>query len=106
MKFAEKLQELRTKVGLSQSQLAHASGVPVWTLRGYEQGRREPLWYVLFRLASALGVSCEAFADCVSNQPAPAGELPKPKRGRPLKAREEEAMPAPKRPRGRPRKGK
>jgi transcriptional regulator with XRE-family HTH domain len=64
MTFAERLHELREKAGLSQSELAKASGVPVWTVRGYEQGRREPLWNVLFKLAKALGVTCEAFADC------------------------------------------
>jgi transcriptional regulator with XRE-family HTH domain len=64
MTFAEKLQELRGKAGLSQAQLAKASGIPVWTVRGYEQGRREPLWNVLFKLAKALGVTCEAFAGC------------------------------------------
>jgi len=29
-----------------------------------EQGQREPYWQVVFRLAAALGVRCEAFADC------------------------------------------
>lgn len=84
MRFAEKLQSLREKAGLSQSQLAQASGVPVWTLRGYEQGRREPLWHVLFKLADALGVDCRAFADCVSEEPA--ADRPATPRGRPVKA--------------------
>jgi transcriptional regulator with XRE-family HTH domain len=64
MTFGQRLQELRTQAGLSQSQLADRSGIPVWTLRGYEQGRREPLWNVLFKLADALGVDCRAFAEC------------------------------------------
>lgn len=68
MTFAEKLQELREEAGLSQSELARASGVSVWSLRGYEQGRREPLWDVIFPLARALGVSCEAFAECVKKE--------------------------------------
>jgi len=55
---------LRTLAGLTQEQLADRSGVPVGTLRGYEQGRREPLWDAFLRLARALGVACEAFADC------------------------------------------
>jgi transcriptional regulator with XRE-family HTH domain len=71
MTFAEKLQALRAKAGLSQSQLAKASGIPVWTIRGYEQGRREPLWNAFFRLAHAVGTTCEAFADCVNAAPVP-----------------------------------
>jgi transcriptional regulator with XRE-family HTH domain len=71
--LGRRLQELRAKAGVSQSQLARASGVPVATLQGYEQGRRHPLWYVLFKLASALGVSSEAFADCrPGREPPPA----------------------------------
>jgi transcriptional regulator with XRE-family HTH domain len=71
MTFAKKLQELRERAELSQSGLAQASGIPVWTVRGYEQGRREPSWDVLFKLAAALGVTCDAFADCVDT---PAGK--------------------------------
>lgn len=65
MTFAEKLQDLREKAGLSQSQLAKESDIPVWTLRGYEQGRRQPLWDVIFKLADALGVTCQEFRGCV-----------------------------------------
>jgi transcriptional regulator with XRE-family HTH domain len=95
MTFGEKLQQLRERAGLSQSQLATASGVPVWTLRGYEQGRREPLWHVLFKLAAAIGVSCEAFADCVN------GATTTPAKGRRAGA----AGSAPRRSRGRKGKG-
>ena len=63
--FAERLRELREKAGLTQQQLAEASGLPVGSLRNYEQGQREPYWQVVFKLAAALGVSCEAFAVCV-----------------------------------------
>jgi transcriptional regulator with XRE-family HTH domain len=63
--FAERLRELREKAGLTQQQLADASGLPVGSLRHYEQGRREPYWQVVFRLAAVLGVRCDAFADCV-----------------------------------------
>jgi transcriptional regulator with XRE-family HTH domain len=82
MSFGQRLQELRAQTGLSQSQLADKSGVPVWTLRGYEHGRRQPAWDVLFRLTRALGVSCEAFADCVPNQELPAAKPSKTPRGR------------------------
>lgn len=35
-----KLQEMRNKAGLSQSQLANLSGINVGTLRHYEQGSK------------------------------------------------------------------
>jgi transcriptional regulator with XRE-family HTH domain len=85
MTFAKRLQELRERAGLSQSQLAQASGVPVWTVRGYEQGRREPLWDVLFKLAAALNAPVNAFADCVAKtdaKPATKKSPGRPKRGK------------------------
>ena len=63
--FAEKLRELRERAGLTQSQLAQSSGVPLGSIRNYEQGQREPYWSVAFRLAAALGVSVEAFSVCI-----------------------------------------
>jgi transcriptional regulator with XRE-family HTH domain len=66
--FAERLRELRERAGLTQEQLAARSGVPLPSLRGYEQGQREPYWHVAFRLAAGLGVDCRAFADCVQSE--------------------------------------
>jgi transcriptional regulator with XRE-family HTH domain len=63
--FAERLRELRKQARLTQAQLANRSGVPLGSIRNYEQGQREPFWNVAFRLASALGVSVEAFSECV-----------------------------------------
>jgi DNA-binding XRE family transcriptional regulator len=63
MGFADRLKELRTQAGLTQTALAEASGLPVGSIRNYEQGQREPYWAVVSQLAAALGVSCEAFAD-------------------------------------------
>jgi transcriptional regulator with XRE-family HTH domain len=40
--------------------------LPIGSIRNYEQGQREPYWSVVFRLARALGVSVEVFAECVS----------------------------------------
>jgi transcriptional regulator with XRE-family HTH domain len=77
--FAGRLRELRGKAGMTQQQLADASGLPVGSLRNYEQGHREPYWQVVFRLAKGLGVACEAFADCVGDPPAEPGP---PRRGR------------------------
>jgi transcriptional regulator with XRE-family HTH domain len=72
MEFAERLRELRKEAGLTQEGLADASGLPLGSIRNYEQGQREPYWAVVFKLANALGVSCEAFAGCANVRPAPA----------------------------------
>jgi transcriptional regulator with XRE-family HTH domain len=65
MTFANRLRELREKAGLTQMQLADASGLPLGSIRNYEQGQREPYWQVVFKLADALGVDCSAFKDCI-----------------------------------------
>jgi DNA-binding XRE family transcriptional regulator len=92
--FAERLQQLRDKAGLTQQQLADASGVNVWTIRGYEQGRREPNWKGAIQIAAALRVPVEAFADCVSDQDSEppsktrrGGTAPKKPHARPRKVR-------------------
>src|SRR4051794_19771629 len=64
MTFGEKLRQLREQAGMTQQALADASGLPLPSIRGYEQGQREPLWSVIFKLTRAMGVSCEAFAEC------------------------------------------
>jgi transcriptional regulator with XRE-family HTH domain len=69
--FAERLRDLRHQAGLTQTALAEAAGVPVPSLRGYEQGTREPFWHVMLRLARGLGVPAEAFADCTSKDDRP-----------------------------------
>ena len=71
-KFGERLRELREKAGMTQAQLADKSGLPIGSIRNYEQGQREPYWQVVFKLAASLGTSCEAFAGCVIHEePAP-----------------------------------
>jgi hypothetical protein len=47
------------------------AGLPLGSVRNYEQGLREPYWTVVYRLAEALGTDCRAFADCVDGKPAP-----------------------------------
>lgn len=90
--FGDRLRELRTNAGLTQSGLAEASGLPLGSIRNYEQGQREPLWDVVFRLADAMGVSCESFKGCAgaSADAEPRG------RGRPRK--EEAEAPKAKKP--------
>jgi hypothetical protein len=60
--------------------VAEASGLPLGSIRNYEQGHRDPLWQAIFKLAAALGVSCEAFQICVEDGQALAA--PKKRRGK------------------------
>jgi transcriptional regulator with XRE-family HTH domain len=60
--MGERLQRLRHRAGLSQSELAKAAGVPLGTLRGWEYGRRKPLLDAAAKLADALGVSLDELA--------------------------------------------
>jgi len=66
--FGQRLKRLRETAGLTQVQLAERASVPLTTLRNWEYDRREPLVGAAFRLARALGVSCEAFQ--VEDKPA------------------------------------
>ncbi|MBL8797833.1 MAG: helix-turn-helix transcriptional regulator [Planctomycetia bacterium] len=50
--------------GLIQEQLAKRAGVPLASPRGHEQGQRIPNWVAVVRLARALGVSTDVFAEC------------------------------------------
>jgi transcriptional regulator with XRE-family HTH domain len=94
--FAARLRELRERAGWTQDQLADRAGMTREGVAQLEISRRAPAWKSVLALANALGVGVEAFT-------APPSERPAPGRGRPAKAREE-APPAAKRPRGRPRK--
>ena len=78
MGFGERLKRLRTEAGLSEAKLADASGVPYGTVHEYGIGRRKPSFEAVVKLAKALGVTCEAFADCVDVKP-PAKKKPKAK---------------------------
>jgi transcriptional regulator with XRE-family HTH domain len=64
MKFAQRLRALRDAAGLSETKLAAASGLTFASVHGYGQGRRTPSFPAVVKLAKALGVTCEAFADC------------------------------------------
>jgi transcriptional regulator with XRE-family HTH domain len=83
MTFGEKLKELRDGRGWTQTDLAVASGVTLGSIRDYEQGKSEPGFRALFRIAGALGVDCTAFAGCDGQDKAT--EPPRLK-GRPRKA--------------------
>jgi transcriptional regulator with XRE-family HTH domain len=77
MTFGERLRELREKAGLTQESLARAADTSIGNVRNYEQGIREPRWQLVYKLAAALGVSCEAFAGCVEGEPEPEPETAK-----------------------------
>jgi transcriptional regulator with XRE-family HTH domain len=64
MTFAERLRELRTAAGLTEKQLADASGVTFAAIRNYVHGRRAPSFEAVLALAKALGTDCRAFAGC------------------------------------------
>jgi transcriptional regulator with XRE-family HTH domain len=57
--FAERLKAARLKAGYSQNELARASGVPVGTIRDYEQKRRDPGLSTIVKLMAALGASLD-----------------------------------------------
>jgi transcriptional regulator with XRE-family HTH domain len=107
--FAQRLKALREARGLTQSQLAEAAGLNLHGLTKLEQGVGEPHWPTVLALADALG--CQP-NDFIGEAGASAGS--EPRRGRPPKSKGP-AVPgpttdgkpgaAPKRPRGRPRKG-
>lgn len=65
MTFAERLKEVRERVGQTQTQLAEGSGLSLGTIRNYEQDKREPHWTAVIKISRALGVDCNVFADCV-----------------------------------------
>jgi transcriptional regulator with XRE-family HTH domain len=97
MSFGEHLRALREEAGLSRAELARQAGVPVSTLRNWEGDRGMPGLPALVRLAAALGVPVERFAEGVEDpaelDPAPgptptkrgrAGRLPEQGQGRGL----------------------
>jgi transcriptional regulator with XRE-family HTH domain len=73
MSFGRHMRALRGKAGLSRAELARRAGVPVATLRNWEQDRGMPGLPALLRLAEALGVPVERFAEGVED---PAGDEP------------------------------
>jgi transcriptional regulator with XRE-family HTH domain len=78
MTFAGKLRELKDSSGLSEWKLAEAAGIPFGTLHDYVIARRLPSAAALMKLARALGVSCEVFAECEDLAP-PISKPPKKK---------------------------
>lgn len=61
--FGSQLQRLRTQSGLTQEQLASASGLDRTYIAGVERGRRNPTLVTIRRLATTLDVSPADFFD-------------------------------------------
>jgi len=79
--FAPRLRELREAAGLTQRDLAEATGSTIRNISRLETGAQEATWPTVLKLCKALGVSCDAF----TVEPA---EQPPAKPGRPRKAAE------------------
>jgi transcriptional regulator with XRE-family HTH domain len=60
--MGEHLVRLRRAAGLSQPKLAKAAGIPLSTLRQWEQGRRLPSWEGAIALADGLGCTLDELA--------------------------------------------
>ena len=60
MTFAEILKARREAAGFTRMGLAGLADVTPSAITLYEQGKREPTWAVVQRLADALGISTEA----------------------------------------------
>jgi transcriptional regulator with XRE-family HTH domain len=86
--FAGRLKAQREQAGLSQKELADKVGCHYMTISELERGTQEPAWPLVRALARALGVSCAAFESDEDAIPEP----PKP-RGRPRKITVEDATP-------------
>ena len=57
---ADKLKALRKQKGFSQEELSKVSGIPVMTIRSWEQGARTPIdIYVIERFCNALEISID-----------------------------------------------
>jgi transcriptional regulator with XRE-family HTH domain len=80
MKFRDKLRQVRDAKRLSEAKLAEASGVSFAAIHDYGQGRRRPSFSAVVKLARALGVTCQEFADCEDIAEGEPVEKPAPKK--------------------------
>lgn len=68
--FAEILKKKREAAGMTRMGLARLVEVTPSSITLYEQGKREPSWIVIQRLADAFGVSTEVFRTVPKGEPA------------------------------------
>jgi transcriptional regulator with XRE-family HTH domain len=64
MKFKDRLLELGAQAGLTQEQMAKKAVVVLVKRRGLERGQHRPSWKSVVKLARALDVTTDVFADC------------------------------------------
>ena len=79
MTFGEKLKTIRENKGMTQMALAEAAGIPVGTIRDYEQGRRDPLLSNAQTLAVTLDVTLDELAGIATETEKPRG---RPRKGK------------------------
>lgn len=72
--FGTRLHRLRTQAGFTQEQLALAAGLDRTYVGGVERGRRNPTLVTMWRLATTLGVSPDAFFTATDEPPAHPGK--------------------------------
>jgi transcriptional regulator with XRE-family HTH domain len=71
--MGQRMQELRLAAGLSQTGLARATGIPVGTIKNWEQGIRLPRLDLAVKVAAALGITLDTLAG-VSEKPTKKGK--------------------------------
>lgn len=64
MTVGDLLKDRRESLGLTQDALAEKSGVPVGSVRNYEQGHRLPSLGTAAKLGVVLGISLDEFGRC------------------------------------------
>jgi transcriptional regulator with XRE-family HTH domain len=99
MELGLRIRELRERAGLSQPELAERAGQSLRSIQNWEQGHRRPKVDAILGIASALGVPLDELMRQASAGSSKRG------RGRPPKKGVDSTATAPKRHRGRPRKG-
>jgi transcriptional regulator with XRE-family HTH domain len=78
MSFGQHLRALREEAGLSRAELARRAGVPVSTLRNWENDRGFPGLAASLRLAGARGAGVERLAEGVEDPGEDGPEQPAP----------------------------
>jgi transcriptional regulator with XRE-family HTH domain len=87
MSFGEHLRALRDGAGLSRAELARRAAVRASTLRNWEADRGMPCMPAALRLARALGVPVERFAEGVDDPAEDEPAAPPAKPGRPRRVK-------------------
>lgn len=74
--FASKIVSLRKVRQFKQEELAERIGVPVWTLRNWEQAKRRPELAAAYKLAQALEISLDVLGKLAVENPLPSRSKP------------------------------